>query len=341
MNSGALLPLNAYNIAQFGFNSGFYLNALPIYPGSGEFSDCGSIGNTIYGPARITEFGAYLTCANNIEYYNPTTAKFFYNHGNLNWVPTDIATVGSVAGKVSLGTYQNTNLFVSRKSISSPSLGTFSQIGRIWNGYHDFWNGGQEVISSSDNFDVLVCDSSLKTKITHSVVDPNSYPCGTFVEYDIANARNAPETSGFAGGINYDSSNEFVGYGNGICGIPSEGSSPGFILTEPNKSGLYVSCSSGLRFFKGTSYYLLKNTYLTWENVLSVTPTSRSGLLLNSTVYPFLIGRFFYQGGYRLGKVHVGSKAVTGIYFTNENNKELFFDKNYEILKCVPQGKCF
>lgn len=159
------------------------------------------------------------------------------------------------------------------------------------------------------------------------------FPCGTFKKYDAINARTDPDCHGFAGGIDYDGTEQFVGYGdNKVCNqIPSSG----FISTgHGNKSaGAYLPCCP-LSFDNETAFYLLKHPNLKWVPTNAETKFQHKNAVTIEGNYKFAFGRVYYEGEYRLGKLHYDIPD-NQLYLMRAGGSQTSFSKKFEILTCA------
>lgn len=153
------------------------------------------------------------------------------------------------------------------------------------------------------------------------------------------NGKDDPAIYGVQGGVNYDNSPEFIGYGNGErC---YENPSSGFISTKSNDAGAYIPCGRGGQIFDNqTPYYLLKNQNLQW------TKTNIDEMLYIDGVVTtpgksFAWGRYREGGQYKVGKVHwVSGQAGNewaGFYVQQADDGERRLTKDFEILSCRPK----
>lgn len=126
--SGATLPFpanNPTNSATPGFYSGNFSDKSLLYPGTG----------LILGQRRVARILTTTTIAPNgvyclpgaysayliTELYDGTNATFFYAHPQLKWVPTNLANINSVTGKIGVVTFdtQAQKHFVLRMNLTS------------------------------------------------------------------------------------------------------------------------------------------------------------------------------------------------------------------------------
>lgn len=167
---------------------------------------------------------------------------------------------------------------------------------------------------------------------TNPPFDPTSYPCGTFMKYDVVNQLNFPQLYGFSAGLAYDlTSIEYVGYGNSSCG----GLMPGYVTTSA-QPGATISCATGKQFDNTNAYFLLNNPNLQWVSTDSNNIFSVNNILGISGQTSYVFGRYFYpyNNQYQIGRIYIGTGS--GIYFVNEANQQGFSSTGFQILTCAP-----
>jgi hypothetical protein len=149
-------------VTKFGLPSGTYYENSTIYPGTGNFTNCKTVN---YAPARLKATntlkgpGAYASCNATNELRDGQFAKFFYNHPNLKWIPTNSSDYGNIPGILSVGSYSGNSLYVARFNVSYSNGTSYTDIARVWNGsifYSNPSNQTNEAIFNG-NFDILAC----------------------------------------------------------------------------------------------------------------------------------------------------------------------------------------
>lgn len=148
-----------------------------IYPGSGNFTDCVNQ-NPAPGRFMVTNnfdgSGTYTPCYRDAggEMYDATEPKFFFNHPNLHWVPTNGKNASKISGIIPVGKYDKSlNFYVGRINITFDNM-TFPQIGKVL--FNKIWYyvpGAPQETYSIGNIDVLAC-----TTCPSGTVNPNG-PC--------------------------------------------------------------------------------------------------------------------------------------------------------------------
>lgn len=91
------------------------------------------------------------------ERYDNTNVKYFLNHPDLKWIPTNGTEAPGVPGAIPAGKQGSLNMYIGRKIITIGN-GTFTQIGKIWGGSLRYYIPGNVHETLIDkNFDVLAC----------------------------------------------------------------------------------------------------------------------------------------------------------------------------------------
>lgn len=92
------------------------------------------------------------------EWYDANTVKFFYKHPSLTWVPACQSNITAISGAIGVqspfGIMQ-----VGRINLKYPN-GTFTQIGKIWQGALYHINTGGVEVSTTGPYEVLICSSA-------------------------------------------------------------------------------------------------------------------------------------------------------------------------------------
>lgn len=115
-----------------GFAAGTYLDGSTIYAGSGSFPSCYNavkIGARIQTSKSNFAPGAYLPCdlSPTGEFFdNSTNAQYFYNHPNLQWVPTTADKARFVPGVFPVGP----SWYLAR-ILQTSANGTYTQVGFV------------------------------------------------------------------------------------------------------------------------------------------------------------------------------------------------------------------
>jgi hypothetical protein len=110
----------------------------------------------------------------------------------------------------------------------------------------------------------------------------------------------------------------------------------GYILTNPSKPGVYLSCATGLIYNKNDAYYLLNHPDLKYVPTNGTAMLTEPGVLrLNGTPWKSMFGRYNYQGQYYIGKV-VYEKIDGSIWFATPIG-EISLKSGFEVLTCNSQ----
>lgn len=129
-------------------------------------------------------------------------------------------------------------------------------------------------------------------------------------------------------GQNFDGNPEYVGFGdNPNCG---EYPAAGFVVPAgPKGAGAYMSCNVGQSFDNVNASFLIDSTKYRWMMSTSATVMSDSTALVLHGNRDWRYGRVFYNGAYRVTKIHPN----TNLYMIDETGAEKSFS-NFEVLTC-------
>lgn len=181
----------------------------------------------------------------------------------------------------------------------------------------------------------VATDQASKCQITN-----NTDVCGTFLKFDLnadPDSPTSPRILGVVGGINFDNTPQYVGYGDSGCLRPPQNPCPGFISLDSSSLavGTYMSCGSGIRYGGDNAYFLKNHKNLRWidsnnQDML----TQWEAIRIVGKTWSFMVGRIMYEGDYRMGKVNYNND-IYGFYMIDENGNEIFFATGFQILTCT------
>lgn len=179
------------------------------------------------------------------------------------------------------------------------------------------------------------CATTSAGSTTVTYTTSGKEPCGTFVKYapnaDPTSVQANPDVYGFAAGIDFDNSTQYVGYGK--CQGETQQRS-GFITTNPADPGARLICDYVPVDFSATksAYFLLNHNKLMWAQTDRKDMLNQRNVVSIGTDVKFLFGRVFYQGRYRLGLAQLDD--FPEFYMADENGKLLYYASDFEILTC-------
>jgi hypothetical protein len=170
-----------------------------------------------------------------------------------------------------------------------------------------------------------------------------SEKCGEFIKFDqTANqdSREArPDIFGFAGGVEYDNSPQYVGYGNNqdCPDKPKANPCSGYILLNTQYPGGRMTCyGTGMTYDSQTSYFILNHQNLKWVTTNYIDMLNEDALTVKNMYWKWAFGRIYYKKEYRIGKIQLNydSNQQRGFYMTDENYRTKFFSSGFQILTC-------
>lgn len=141
-----------------GFLSGYYLDGLEVYPGTGVFPSCGNSDRPGRISARKNLTAIHTPCGiepgNNLISYKQT--KYFVATPNLKWTKTDYSNLRQVPGAVKINNY----LFF---RVNFKFNGEeYQTIGLHHNDWYScpvyYWNEKETIAIESGEVEILTCD---------------------------------------------------------------------------------------------------------------------------------------------------------------------------------------
>lgn len=140
-----------------GFASGVWADGGKIYPGSGSFTAVGcSLQNPGVAMIRTSSpsgAGAYQSYGAKPQCFDGVNAQFILKTSNLAWRTTTTLGVATILNTPMVGGNK-----IGRVNVNAPNGTIYQSIGRIVLGRLYYYKQGDTSESSTNNFDVLVCN---------------------------------------------------------------------------------------------------------------------------------------------------------------------------------------
>lgn len=109
----------------------------------------------------------------------------------------------------------------------------------------------------------------------------------------------------------------------------------GPILLSP--PGARLRCGLNDHIDNESAYYLLNHPKLRWvpTNSTKLMEVPNTIKLDGGEHFKFMFGRVFYDGAFRVGKLHAGPNAFN-IWIEDKKGEESGFAQEFQVLTCAP-----
>jgi hypothetical protein len=284
--------------------------------------------------------GAYSPCTGALpagENYDPLTAKFFYNHPDLKWVPTLPSQAASVPGVVQVG-----SLYIARKYMLAKN-GTYHQVGKIDLGVFRYKIPGKITEATfTGEVEVLACGACTGggtgpfccTNGANNKDCNLNPPCGTLMSFP----RNDPRVDGFESGTYITGETVYPGTADMTACLAFNPSPARIAFNGNSGAGAYMGCAGyGYEFYDDVNpQYYRDHPDLKWIPVNSTYALTAVPGVIRLTPFVFIPAKIRVR--MNNGTFTIMGKVYGGVfyYYQPGNALETAAVMDVEVLACQP-----